>query len=91
MTHDYKRHGTTTLFAALSVLDGKIIGTCQQRHTHKEWLKFLKLIDEQTPTKKQLHLIADNYATHKHPAVFRWLKRHKRFHTDDTDAHPRRA
>lgn len=79
MTHDYKRHGTTTLFAALSIADGQIIGTCQQRHTHKEWLKFLKLIDEQTPPNKEIHLIADNYATHKHPAVLRWLKRHPRF------------
>jgi len=80
MTHDYKRHGTTTLFAALSVLDGKIIGACQPRHTHKEWLKFLRLIDHETPADKELHLIADNYATHKHRAVQRWLKRHPRFH-----------
>lgn len=80
MTHDYKRHGTTTLFAALSVLDGKVIGTCHQRHTHKEWLKFLKLIDAQTPPEKAIHLVADNYATHKHPAVLRWLRRHPRFH-----------
>jgi len=79
MTHDYKRHGTTTLFAALSVADGQVIGTCQQHHTHKEWLKFLKLIDAQTPPEKDLHLIADNYGTHKHPAVRRWLKRHPRF------------
>ncbi len=80
MTHDYKRHGTTTLFAALSIADGQIIGNCQARHTHKEWLKFLKLIDEQTPPDREIHLIADNYATHKHPAVLRWLKRHPRFH-----------
>jgi transposase len=80
MTHDYKRHGTTTLFAALSIADGQIIGTCQQRHTHKEWLKFLNLIEAQTPPEKAIHLIADNYATHKHPAVMRWLKRHPRFH-----------
>lgn len=80
MTHDYKRHGTTTLFAALSVLDGKIIGACQPRHTHKEWIRFLRLIDEETPADKELHVIADNYATHKHPAVQRWLKRHPRFH-----------
>jgi len=79
MTHDYKRHGTTTLFAALSVADGQVIGTCQPHHTHKEWLKFLKLIDAQTPSEKDLHLIADNYGTHKHPAVRRWLKRHPRF------------
>jgi len=80
MTHDYKRHGTTTLFAALNVLDGKVIGQCQQRHTHAEWLKFLRQIDRETPKNKTLHLIADNYATHKHPAVQDWLARHRRFH-----------
>jgi transposase len=79
MTHDYKRHGTTTLFAALNVLDGKVISRCQQRHTHAEWLKFLRQIDRQTPSDKTLHLIADNYATHKHPAVQRWLAKHPRF------------
>jgi transposase len=79
-THDYKRHGTTTLFAALSVADGKFIGTCVDRHRHQEWLKFLRRIDEQTPADKQLHLIADNYATHKHPRVQSWLKRHPHFH-----------
>jgi len=78
--HDYKRHGTTTLFAALNVADGKVIGTCMDRHRHQEWLKFLRRIDEQTPADKQLHLIADNYATHKHPRVQSWLKRHPRFH-----------
>jgi transposase len=80
MTHDYVRHGTTTLFAALSTLDGKVIGTCMPRHRHQEWIKFLKLIDEHTPQNKQLHLIVDNYATHKHPKVLRWLERHPRFH-----------
>jgi transposase len=80
MTHDYKRHGTTTLFAALNVLDGQVIGQCQQRHTHVEWLKFLRQIDRKTPKHKTLHLIADNYATHKHPAVRQWLARHRRFH-----------
>src|SRR5437867_6189689 len=80
MTHDYKRHGTTTLFAALSTLDGKLIGTCMKRHRHQEWIKFLKLIDEKTPAEKQLHLIVDNYSTHKHPKVLSWLKRHPRFH-----------
>lgn len=80
MTHDYKRHGTTTLFAGLSILDGQVIGTCQPRHTHKEWIRFLNLIDAQTPPDKEIHLIADNYATHKHPAVLRWLMRHRRFH-----------
>jgi len=79
MTHDYKRHGTTTLFAALNVLDGQVIGRCQQRHTHVEWLKFLRQIDRETPKDKTLHLIADNYATHKHPAVQQWLARHRRF------------
>ena len=78
--HDYKRHGTTTLFAALNVADGKVIGTCMDRHRHQEWLKFLRRIDEQNPADKQLHLIADNYATHKHPRVQSWLKRHPRFH-----------
>jgi len=80
LTHDYKRHGTTTLFAALNVLDGTVIGQCQQRHTHAEWLKFLRQIDRQTPKAKTLHLIADNYATHKHPAVQAWLDKHPRFH-----------
>lgn len=80
MTHDYKRNGTTTLFAALNVLDGKVIGQCQQRHTHVEWLKFLKKIDRETPKDKSLHLIADNYATHKHPTVQKWLKKHPRIH-----------
>jgi transposase len=79
MTHDYKRHGTTTLFAALNVLDGQVIGRCQQRHTHVEWLKFLRQIDRETPKDKTLHLIADNYATHKHPAVQQWLAQHPRF------------
>lgn len=78
MTHDYKRNGTTTLFAALSVLDGQVIGQCQQRHTHAEWLKFLKKIDRETPKDKTLHLIADNYATHKPPTVQAWLNRHPR-------------
>ena len=80
MTHDYKRNGTTTLFAALSTLDGKLIGTCMKRHRHQEWIKFLKLIDQETPTDKTLHLIVDNYSTHKHPKVLSWLKRHPRFH-----------
>jgi transposase len=79
MTHDYKRNGTTTLFAALNVLDGTVIGQCQQRHTHAEWLKFLRKIDRETPKDKTLHLIADNYATHKHPAVQEWLAKHPRF------------
>jgi len=80
MTHDYKRNGTTTLFAAVNVAEGKVIGTCQPKHRHQEWIKFLKLIDQQTPADLDLHLIVDNYATHKHPKVQAWLKRHKRFH-----------
>jgi len=80
MTHDYQRHGTTTLFAALELAEGKLIGTCMPRHRHQEWIKFLKLIDEQTPPDLDLHLIVDNYNTHKHPKVQAWLKRHPRFH-----------
>jgi transposase len=79
-THDYIRHGTTTLFAALNVLDGKVIGECHPRHRHQEFIKFLNLLDEETPKQKQLHLIVDNYATHKHPKVKKWLKYHPRFH-----------
>jgi len=79
MTHDYKRNGTTTLFAALNVLDGQVIAQCQQRHRHTEWLKFLRKIDRETPKDKALHLIADNYATHKHPVVQEWLTKHPRF------------
>jgi transposase len=79
-THDYKRNGTTTLFAALNVLEGTVIGTCMARHRHQEWLTFLRLIDEQTPAGKQVHLIVDNYSTHKHPRVRRWLEKHPRFH-----------
>ena len=80
MTHDYKRNGTTTLFAALNMLDGSVIGQCMPRHRHREFLRFLKTIDKQTPAHLDLHLIVDNYATHKTEAVKRWLKRHKRFH-----------
>src|ERR1700704_6520051 len=80
MTHDYKRNGTATLFAALNTLDGSVISICQERHRHQEWLKFLRLLDNATPDDKQLHLIVDNYATHKHPKVQRWLARHRRFH-----------
>jgi DNA-binding CsgD family transcriptional regulator len=73
MTHDYKRNGTTTLFAALEMTEGSIIGTCMNRHRHQEWIKFLKLIDQQTPPDLDLHLIVDNYSTHKHPKVKAWL------------------
>src|SRR5207249_4991083 len=75
-----KRSPRMPPIAALNVADGKVIGTCMDRHRHQEWLKFLRRIDEQTPADKQLHLIADNYATHKHPRVQSWLKRHPRFH-----------
>ena len=78
MTHDYKRNGTTSLFAALNTATGEVIGACKDRHTHKEWLAFLKLVEKQTPKDKDLHIICDNYATHKHPKVKSWLKYHKR-------------
>ncbi len=74
MTHDYKRHGTATLFAALHAANGEVFGLCQERHRHQEWLKFLRLIDQTIPADRQLHLICDNYATHKHPKVQRWLR-----------------
>jgi hypothetical protein len=80
MTHDYKRNGTTTLFAALELLTGQLIGTCLAKHRHQEWLRFLRLIDRQTSPELDLHLIVDNYATHKHPTVQQWLVRHPRFH-----------
>ena len=80
MTHDYKRNGTTTLFAAIELLSGTVIGECMARHRHQEWIKFLRSIDEQTPAHLELHLIVDNYATHKHPRVQSWLKRRPRFH-----------
>lgn len=80
LTHDYKRNGTTTLFAAIELAQGKIIAECMPRHRHQEWIKFLKKIDAETPSDLDLHLIVDNYATHKHPKVVAWLKRHKRFH-----------
>ena len=77
-THDYKRHGTVTLFAALNYLDGKILSRMEKRHTHVEWLRFLKQIERETPQELDLHLIVDNYATHKHQKVRQWLKRHPR-------------
>lgn len=80
MTHDYRRHGTATLFAALNVLDGSIIHRCLPRHRHQEFLAFLKVLDAETPRGLALHLIVDNYRTHKHPTVKRWLAKHKRFH-----------
>jgi transposase len=80
MTHDYKRNGTTTLFAALDVLTGSVIGECLPRHRHTEFLKFLRIIDREVPKGLQIHLILDNYATHKHPNVNKWLAKHPRFH-----------
>ncbi len=80
MTHDYTRHGTTTLFAAIEMAQSKVIGTCMARHRHQEWIKFLRLIDRETPPQLDLHLIVDNYSTHKHLTVQRWLRRHPRFH-----------
>ncbi len=79
MTHDYKRHGTTTLFAALDVLEGKVIGRCMRRHRHEEFIRFLNVIQAEVPKRKSIHVVLDNYATHKHPAVLAWLTRHKRF------------
>ena len=78
-THDYVRHGTTTLFAALHLLEGKVIGQCQARHRHQEWLKFLRRLDAEFPSELTLHLVMDNYGTHKEPHVVAWLQRHPRF------------
>lgn len=80
MTHDYKRNGTTTLFAAIDMAEGKVISTCMDKHRHQEWIRFLNLIDRETPADLDIHLILDNYATHKHPKVKAWLRRHTRFH-----------
>jgi transposase len=80
LTHDYKRNGTTTLFAALSMLDGKVIGDCMPRHRHQEFIRFLERIDRNIPAGLDLHLIVDNYGTHKHPRVKSWLRRHPRFY-----------
>ena len=79
MTHDDKRNGTTTLFAALNVLDGQVIGECHARHRHQEWLKFLRRLDREFPPEQELHLVMDNYGTHKEPHVQAWLKKHRRF------------
>jgi transposase len=88
MTHDYKRHGTTTLFAALSVLDGTVIGRCMQRHRHGEFIRFLNTLERQVAADKPIHVVLDNYATHKHPKVLAWLARHPRwtFHFTPTSA-----
>jgi transposase len=84
MTHDYKRNGTTSLFAAMNTLDGSIISRCLRRHRHEEWLKFLNHLKGQVSPEKEIHLICDNYATHKHPKVKAWLLRHPRFHVHFT-------
>ena len=88
MTHDYKRHGTTTLFAALNLLDGSVIGQCMQRHRHQEFIRFLNRIERDVPAGKMIHVVLDNYATHKHPKVRAWLDRHERwtFHFTPTSA-----
>lgn len=104
MTHDYKRNGTGTLFAALNVFDGQVIAQCQQRHHHEKWIRFLRQIDRATPTGKSLHLICDNYATHVHPNVQAWLEKHpftptsaswlnmaERFFRDISENRPRRC
>lgn len=80
MTHDYKRNGTATLFAAMNVANGEVFGLCQEKHRHREWLKFLRMIDQTVPAEKEIYLICDNYSTHKHERVQRWLEKHKRFH-----------
>ena len=79
ITHDYKRHGVTTLFAALNVLDGKVIGQCMKRHRHQEFIRFLNVIDARVAKKKTVHVIVDNYAAHKHPKVLEWIENHPRF------------
>lgn len=84
VTHDYYRHGTTTLFAALNVLDGSVIAQCKPRHRHQEFMGFLNHLDRQVPADLEVHLIADNYATHKHPKIKAWLARHSRFHLHHT-------
>ena len=88
MTHDYKRNGTTTLFAALNVIDGSVIGRCMARHRHQEFIRFLNAVEAPVPAGKVIHTILDNYATHKHAKVRAWLDRHKRwtFHYTPTSA-----
>ncbi len=79
MTHDYKRNGTTTLFAALNILEGRVIGRCMQRHRHQEFIRFLNAVEREVAADKAVHVVLDNYATHKHPKVTAWLQRHQRF------------
>jgi len=78
-THDYKRHGTTTLFAALDILEGKVIGQCTRHHRHQDFIRFLNALDARIPRRKAVHVVLDNYATHKHPAVLAWLANHPRW------------
>ena len=80
VTHDYQRHGTTTLFAALDTANGKVLAQCRPRHRHQDYLSFLRQIEKHVPKNLDVHIIVDNYATHKHPAVTRWIDRRKRFH-----------
>ena len=84
MTHDYKRNGTTSLFAALEVATGRVFGTCMKQHRHTEWLKFLRLIEKSVPVGKDIHIICDNYSTHKHAKVRKWLERRPRIHVHFT-------
>jgi hypothetical protein len=84
MMHDYKRNGTTSIFAALNVVDGSVIGTCMNKHRHQEWVKFLNLIKRRVPEDKEIHIICDNYSTHKHHTVKAWFERHPRVHCHDT-------
>src|SRR6202045_4138525 len=88
MTHDYKRNGTTTLFAALNILDGTVIGRCMNKHRHQEFIRFLNSVDRAVPSGKLIHAVIDNYATHKHPNVLKWLAAHPRwtFHFTPTSA-----
>jgi transposase len=88
MTHDYKRHGTTTLFAALNVLEGTVVGRCMPKHTHQDFIKFLNTVERAIPAGKTIHAIADNYTTHKHSKVKDWLAEHPRwtFHFTPTSA-----
>jgi len=85
-THDYFRHGTTSLFAALDIATGKVIGSCHQHHRHQEFLGFLRKIDQEVPVHLDIHLVLDNYATHKTPAVAEWFKKHPRYHLHFTPA-----
>jgi transposase len=83
-THDYRRHGTTTLFAALNVLDGTVISECRPRHRHQEFVRFLERIDESVDARQSIHMVLDNYGTHKHPVVKKWLLEHSRYHVHFT-------